>query len=79
MTEGKLENFGKLLVVIGVVVVMAGGLIWLLGRLFGSQSLPGTLRLDFPGGSCVIPILVSILLSLVLTVVLNVLARWLNR
>ena len=41
-----MENFGKLLVVIGVVVVVAGGVIWLLGRLFGSQSLPGTLRLE---------------------------------
>jgi len=74
-----MENFGKLLVVIGVVIVLAGGVIWLLGRLLGSQSLPGTLRLNFPGGSCVIPILASILISLVLTVVLNVLARWLNR
>jgi hypothetical protein len=73
------ENFGKLLVAIGVVVVAAGGVIWLLGRLFGSQSLPGTLRLNFPGGSCMIPILASILISLVLTAVLNVLARWLNR
>lgn len=74
-----MENFGKLLVAIGVVVVAAGGVIWLLGRLFGSQSLPGTLRLNFPGGSCMIPILASILISLVLTAVLNVLARWLNR
>ncbi len=74
-----MENFGKLLVVIGVIVVVAGGVIWLLGRLLGGQSLPGTLRLDFPGGSCVIPILASILISLVLTVVLNLLARWLNR
>jgi len=74
-----MENFGKLLVVIGVVIVLAGGVIWLLGRLLGSQSLPGTLRLNFPGCSCVIPILASILISLVLTVVLNVLARWLNR
>ncbi|HWQ05221.1 MAG TPA: DUF2905 family protein [Longilinea sp.] len=74
-----MENFGKLLVVIGVVVIVAGGVIWLLGRLLGNQNLPGTLRLDFPGGSCVIPILASIVISLVLTVVLNLLARWLNR
>ena len=74
-----MENFGKLLVVIGVVIVLAGGVIWLLGRLLGNQSLPGALRLDFPGGSCVIPILASILISLVLTVALNLLARWLNR
>ncbi len=76
---GNLENLGKILVVLGLVVVIVGGVVWLAGRLFGTQSLPGTLRLDFPGGSCVIPILASIVISLVLTVVLNVVARWLGR
>ncbi len=76
---GNLENLGKILVVLGLVVVIVGGVVWLAGRLFGNQSLPGTLRLDLPGGSCVIPILASIVISLVLTVVLNVVARWLGR
>lgn len=76
---GNLENLGKLLVVLGAVSVIVGGVIWLVGRLSGSQTLPGTLRIDIPGGSCVIPILASIVISVVLTLVLNLLARWLGK
>lgn len=76
---GNLENLGKLLVVLGVGVVIVGGVIWLVGRLSGSQTLPGTLRIDIAGGSCVIPILASIVISVVLTLVLNLLARWLGK
>lgn len=76
---GNLENLGKLLVVLGVGVVVVGGVIWLAGRFLGNRELPGTLHLDFAGGSCIIPILASIVLSLVLTVVLNLVARLLNK
>lgn len=76
---GNLENLGKLLVVLGVVVVIVGGILWLVGRLSGSQVLPGTLRIEIPGGSCVIPILASLVISVVLTLVLNLLARWLGK
>jgi hypothetical protein len=76
---GSLENLGKILMVLGVGVILLGGIIWLAGRLLGNQPLPGTLRFEFPGGSCIIPILASILLSIVLTVVLNLAARWLGK
>lgn len=76
---GNLENLGRLLVVLGAAVMLVGGLVWLAGRFLGNSSLPGTLRIEFPGGSCIIPILASIVLSVVLTVVLNLLARWLGR
>lgn len=76
---GSLETLGKVLVLVGVGVVVLGGIIWLAGRLLGNQQLPGTLRFDFPGGSCIIPILASIVLSIVLTVALNLLARWLGK
>lgn len=76
---GSIETLGKILVVLGVGVVIIGGILWLAGRLLGNQSLPGTLRIDFSGGSCIIPILASVVLSLVLTVVLNLAARWLGK
>lgn len=76
---GSFVTLGKILVMIGVGVVILGGIVWLAGRLWGNQSLPGTLRFDFPGGSCIIPILASIVLSLVLTVILNLAARWLGK
>ncbi len=76
---GNLQNLGRWLVVLGIIVVVVGGVIWIAGRFLGNRELPGTLRIDFAGGSCVIPILASIVLSLVLTVVLNLVVKLLNK
>lgn len=78
-TMGSLETLGRWLAVIGITLAVIGGLVWLVGRFLGRTELPGTLRIDFPGGSCLIPILASIVLSVLLTIVLNVIARLLNR
>jgi hypothetical protein len=73
------EMIGRWLVIFGVVIAILGGMVWLAGRFFGVGQIPGTLRFDFPGGTCVIPILASIVLSLVLTLLLNIVVRFLNR
>lgn len=73
------ETFGKLLVVIGVVIAVVGGGLWLAGRFFGARNMPGTIRIETSGFTCLIPILGSIILSLVLTVVLNLVIRLINR
>lgn len=70
-----LEPIGKLLILFGLMLVGIGGLIWLIGRLPGIGELPGTIRIERPGFTCIIPILGSIILSLVLTIVLNIIAR----
>lgn len=72
------EIIGRWLLVLGLALAVIGGLVWGLGRL-GVNQLPGTLRINIPGGTCVIPLLASIVLSIVLTLVLNLLARFLNR
>lgn len=74
-----LEWAGKMLVFGGLAIAALGGLIWLSARLPGLGELPGTVRIERPGFTCVVPVLASVLLSLVLTVVLNVVARLLNR
>lgn len=74
---GNLELFGKWLVVIGIVIVIIGGLVWLAGRM-GLSQFPGTLRINLPGGQCIIPILASIVLSIVLTLILNLVIRLLK-
>lgn len=74
-----LTVFGRWLVIIGITLAVLGGIVWLLGKLPALKNLPGTLRFDFAGGSCVIPLLASIVLSVVLTLVLNLIARLLNR
>jgi len=70
---------GKLLVFGGLTMAAVGALLWLAARLPWLEQFPGTLRIERPGFTCVIPILASIILSVVLTVILNVIARFLNR
>jgi hypothetical protein len=71
---------GRWLVIAGVFLALVGGAIWLLGRFLPAGArLPGTLRIETGGLTCVIPILLSIILSVVLTVGLNLLLPWLNK
>lgn len=76
---GNFEMIGRWLVIGGVVLVITGGIIWLLAKLTGLNGLPGTIHFEFSGVSCMFPILASIVLSLVLTVVLNVILRLMNK
>jgi len=72
------EVIGKWLLIGGLTLAALGGLVWFLGRL-GVNQIPGTLRINIPGGQCIVPILGSIILSIVLTVLLNLFARLINR
>jgi hypothetical protein len=76
---GNLEMMGRWLIVGGLLLAVVGGILWALGHFAGLSRLPGTLRIEGSGFTCLVPILGSILLSIVLTVVLNLLARFLNR
>ena len=69
---------GRWLVIGGITLAIIGGIIWLLGKA-GIVSLPGTLRIQTSGITCIIPILASLVLSIVLTIVLNLIARFFNR
>jgi hypothetical protein len=68
-----------MLVIGGVVMTVVGGLLWILARVPGLRELPGTLRVERPGFTCVVPILASLILSLLLTVLVNLVVRLLNR
>jgi hypothetical protein len=77
-----MESFsviGRWMVIAGVVVAVVGGLIWLIGKIPGANNLPGTIRIQGSGFTCVFPLLGSIVISIVLTVVLNIVIRLLNR
>jgi len=73
------ETLGRWIVIVGIVLVIVGGIVWLTGRLKLFDNLPGTLRVQAGGLTCLIPVLASILISVILTVVLNLVLRWLNR
>jgi hypothetical protein len=73
-----LNTLGRWLLMIGLALLVVGGLLLLLNRL-GIKNLPGTLRFETQGITCIFPLLASVVLSILLTVLLNLLARYLNR
>jgi hypothetical protein len=74
------SSLGKGLVVLGLVLVVVGGLVWLLARTgLPLGRLPGDLRIEGEKLSCYVPIVTMIVLSVVLTIVLNIIVRLLNR
>lgn len=73
-----MEAAGKFLILGGVVMVVVGGLVWLLARIPGLDRMPGTVRIERPGFTCVFPLLASVILSILLTVVLNLIIRLLQ-
>jgi hypothetical protein len=62
---------GRLLLLVGVLMILVGGALMLFGRF----HLPGDITFRSGGVTVYIPIATSIIVSVVLTVVLNVLFR----
>jgi uncharacterized membrane protein len=69
-----LESVGKVLIGGAVVLLMLGGVLFLLGR-FGVDRLPGDLVLRRGNFTLYFPIGLMILLSVVGTIVLNIVFR----
>lgn len=70
---------GKWLMIIGAAMLLLGGLLWLLSKIPFLGHLPGDIRIERPGFTCLIPLVSSILLSIVLTILLNIIVRLFNR
>ncbi len=73
------DSVGKLLVVLGLVIVVIGAGIMLFGRIPFFGNLPGDLTVERGGTRVSIPIVTSIVLSIVVTIVLNVALGLFNR
>jgi hypothetical protein len=75
-----MENLGKVIVGLGVVVVVAGLVLWFAGdKLSWFGRLPGDIRIERPGFSCFFPITTMIIISLALSILLSILSRFFNR
>jgi len=73
-------NFARYLILAGVVLIVAGGLVYIVARTgLPLGRLPGDIRIERDNFSCFFPLVTSILLSIVLTVVLNIIVRLLNK
>ena len=66
-----MEDIGRILLIIGVLLALIGGAIMLISKVPGIGRLPGDIVIQRDGFSCFFPIVTSIILSIVLTIVLN--------
>jgi hypothetical protein len=74
------SSLGKGIVILGLLLVVLGGIVWLLGKTgLPLGRLPGDIRIEGEKLSCYVPIVTMIILSVVLTIVLNIIVRLLNR
>jgi len=67
-------SLAKFLMIGGVMLLLAGALLWLGARFFPG-GVPGDLTFRRGHTSIYIPIVTSIVLSIVATIVLNIVAR----
>jgi hypothetical protein len=75
-----MENLARILVVLGLVLVVVGGLVYLAARLnLPLGRLPGDIRIQSGNITCFFPLATMILLSILLTVGLNLIIRLLNK
>jgi hypothetical protein len=74
-----LDTMAKLLMLIGAALALLGGLLWLASKTPFLGHLPGDMRIERPGFTCLIPLASSILISILLTLLLNIIARLINR
>jgi hypothetical protein len=72
-------TIGKLMMAIGAVLVVLGGLVWLASRLPFLGRLPGDVRIERPGFTCLLPLASSIVISILLTILLNIILRLIKR
>jgi len=71
----ELENLGKLLVGIGILLVVVGGFLAFSGKAGWLGRLPGDIHIQRDGFSLYLPLATSIILSLLLTLIFNLLFR----
>jgi Protein of unknown function (DUF2905) len=72
-------DLGRMLVLLGVVLVVLGGMLWLGGALGGKipflGRLPGDIHVQRGNWSFYFPLTTSIILSIVLTLIVAFLSR----
>jgi len=69
------EPLGRLLMIIGLVLMASGGLLWLITRAGFMGSLPGDIVIRRSNFTLHFPLMTCLILSLLLTLVLNIVWR----
>jgi hypothetical protein len=73
------HSLGKLLILVGVVLLLSGCLFLLWGRVSPLGRLPGDILLQRGGWKFYLPLGTSLLLSIILSVLLTLLTSFLGR
>jgi hypothetical protein len=73
-----MNQIGKILILLGVLLVLAGIIFILFQRVAETKLLPGTLLIELGNTTIFIPVLASIIASIVLTLFLNLISRLLS-
>ncbi|MBE0446583.1 MAG: DUF2905 domain-containing protein [Actinobacteria bacterium] len=73
-----MEQLGRLLIIIAIVIAVTGAFIFLIGKGLGLSKLPGDILIKRDGWRIFFPIATFILISVVLTIIINV-VLWLLR
>lgn len=72
-----MAGLGKLLIGTGIILIVIGGLLWLMGeRGFSIPRMPLDIVIERPGLKFYFPLGTSLLISLVLSGLLYLLSRW---
>lgn len=78
-----MPEFGSIarwFMILGLVFFALGGLIWILARSgLPLGKLPGDLKIESGGFTCLVPLASAVLLSLLLTILLNLILRMLHK
>ena len=69
------ESFGRMFIIVGVIMLALGGVMLAGGRFFGLGRLPGDIFFQKGNFSFYFPLVTCIILSLLLTIILNVFRR----
>lgn len=74
-----MADVGRMLVLLGTVLIIVGGVVWLGGAIGGKVPflgrLPGDIHVERGNWSFYFPLTTSILVSIVLTLILALLSR----
>jgi hypothetical protein len=72
--------FARILIILGVILLVAGGVLYLAAKLgLPFFNLPGDVHIERENFTCILALGTSLLLSILLTVGINLLARFLSR
>lgn len=70
-----MEQYGKYIIIIGLLIVVAGILISVYGRIPFLGRLPGDIHIQRDGFNLFIPITTSILLSIILSILFRLIQK----